>query len=292
VANAITIAVENPDVLLNVGMYGAGAIIRLQSGAVEAGPFADEATVAIVSGDTSYTLFDMDGTSSTWYRSRYENAGGTSVSDWTEPFPAAPETYYYVTPSLLKQRANIPDTEDDSLIALICNEVNGWIDNFVGRLLRPFTYTDALFDGWRYPDGDVADYGRSLMVPNGIRSITTLEIASGTGGNFVDVTADTFMRSGTPATRIVLSNVSTAGFYSFPGGYANIRLNGAGGPATIPDDVRGVALAVAVRAWHGRQSGHTDIVGTDQVTGNPVVSRWVATEDKRTLERYQPALVA
>jgi hypothetical protein len=56
--------------------------------------------------------------------------------------------------------------------------------------------------------------------------------------------------------------------------------------------VRGAAIAIAVRSWHGRQSGHTDIVGNDQLTGSPIVSRFVSAEDRRTLERYQIALVA
>lgn len=290
-ANSISVTVEDPDELLNAGMYGAGAIIRLQSGAAEAGPFANEATAAIVSGTETYTIFDSDGTSTTWYRSRYENAGGTSVSDWSDPFPAVPEDYYYVTPMLLKQRAGIDDSEDDSLLALICDQVNAWIDGFVGRPLRPITYTNQLFDGWEWPRGDVMDSGRVLYVPNGVRSVTTLEVANTTGGTFADIGPDIFLRNGTPATHLVLSDLPTGSYRYFPGGYANIRLTGTGGYASIPQDVRGVALTVAVRAWHGRQSGHTDITGVDEL-GNPIVSRWVPIEDKRTLERYQIALVA
>jgi hypothetical protein len=295
-ANILQIPVDNPDELLNAGAYGAGAVIRVQSATTEAGVFADVSgtgstpTISIVSGTGSYAGYDPSGTSTTWYRTRYENVGATRTSDWSVAFQV--ESASYVTSELLKLRANIPDTVDDTLLEQICGEVNAWIETFTGRILRPFTYTNQLFDGWGYPYGDVTDYGRGLMVPNGIRSITTLEVANSTGGSFVNVTADTFMRGGTPATRIVLSNMPTAGLYSFPGGYANIRLTGAGGPASVPEDVRGVGIAIAVRAWNGRQSGHTDIVGNDQLTGNPVVSRWVASEDKQTLMRYQPALVA
>jgi hypothetical protein len=306
-ANVLDITADNPDELLSAGVYGAGAVIRVQSSATEAGVYADLSgtgstpTIALVSGTGSYAAYDPAGAATTWYRTRFENVGATRISvDWTDLDWAAQPGHApfqvdagggYVTSELLKLRANIGDVVDDTLIEQVCAEVNAWIETFTGRILRPFTYTNQLFDGWGYPYGDVTDYGRGLMVPNGIRSITSLEVANATGGSFVDITADAFMRSGTPATRIVLSNVPTLGVYTFLGGYANIRLTGAGGPASVPEDVRGVAVAIAVRAWNGRQSGHTDIVGNDQLTGNPVVSRWVASEDKQTLMRYQPALV-
>jgi hypothetical protein len=86
VPNILTISVPNPDQLLNAGAYGAGAVVQVQSGALEAGPFTDDGTVPIVTETTSYTYYDIDGTSSTWYRTRYENAAGTTVSDWGTPF--------------------------------------------------------------------------------------------------------------------------------------------------------------------------------------------------------------
>jgi len=87
VPNILTLTATNPDQLLNAGAYGAGAVIQVQSAALEAGPFSDEgSTVPIVSGTTSYTFYDTDGTTATWYRIRYENAAGTTVSDWSTPF--------------------------------------------------------------------------------------------------------------------------------------------------------------------------------------------------------------
>ena len=59
----------------------------------------------------------------------------------------------------------------------------------------------------------------------------------------------------------------------------------------IPDDVKAVAVNIATRAWHGRQSGMTDVVGSDE-TGAPLVTKIVAPEFKHTLDRYRPALVA
>lgn len=85
--NILTLTASNPDQLLNAGAYGAGAVIQVQSGAASSGPFTDESpTVPIVSGTTAYTFYDTDGASSTWYRTRYENAAGTTVSEWSDPF--------------------------------------------------------------------------------------------------------------------------------------------------------------------------------------------------------------
>jgi hypothetical protein len=86
VPNILTLTVSNPDQILNTGAYGAGAVIQVQSALLQAGPFNDDGTVAIVSGTTSYTYYDTNGTSDTWYRTRYENALGTTVSDWSQVF--------------------------------------------------------------------------------------------------------------------------------------------------------------------------------------------------------------
>ena len=89
--NVVKVTVENPDELLNVSAYGAGAIVRLQSSATEGGAYSNEATAAIVAGTNSYTLYDTDGTSSTWYRTRYENVGATLTSDWSTSFQVGDE---------------------------------------------------------------------------------------------------------------------------------------------------------------------------------------------------------
>lgn len=204
----------------------------------------------------------------------------------------------YATIALVKTRAGITDTTDDTLLTSIVEEVNQFIETFTGHVLAPITYTAALFDGWPWPMGAAVRGGKGLLLPHGIRTVTALDVASATGGTFVAATAGEWfyspgpneMAPASPARILMLSDRATTVSW-FPPGYQNVKLTGTGGYAAIPDDVRGAALAIAVRAWHGRQSGHTDIVGNDQLTGNPVVSRWVSAEDKRTLERYQSALV-
>ena len=91
-ANAIrlTLPVRTPSAtILLTGMYGAGAVFRVQSSSSETGTFADLSgtgstpTIPIVSGTETYTATDPGGTSATWYRARLEDSGATRASDWS-----------------------------------------------------------------------------------------------------------------------------------------------------------------------------------------------------------------
>lgn len=191
----------------------------------------------------------------------------------------------YVTSTLLKARAGIPDAEDDALLDDICEEVNSWIEAFTGRVLAPISNDTMLFDG-----ADTEQFGARLYVPRGIRTLTTLETATETGGSYTSRTLTDFLLrphsheqpNGWPPIYLLVKESATRLPQS---GYDTIRITAATGFAAVPDDVRGAALAIAVRSWHGRQSGQADLVGVNE-SGQPVVSRYVSVEDKRTLERY------
>jgi hypothetical protein len=83
-----------PDVdstkLMNAGMYDTTGIIRIQRADTQSGTYADLSgtgstpTVALVSGTEEYSAYDPSGTSSHWYRSRFENQAGTRTSDWKQ----------------------------------------------------------------------------------------------------------------------------------------------------------------------------------------------------------------
>jgi hypothetical protein len=79
--------------LLNAGMYGTAAVLRVQWAASATGTFADLSgtdatpTVALVSGQETYSAFDPSGDAARWYRSRIENTGGTRLSDWSVATP-------------------------------------------------------------------------------------------------------------------------------------------------------------------------------------------------------------
>lgn len=289
--NILTLNVPNPDQLLNAGAYGAGSVVQVQSGPALIGPFLDDGTVAIVTAVTSYTHYDLDGTTTTWYRTRYENAAGVVVSEWSDAFLPNQSTSLgqYVTPAMLKLRLGLTGTANDLVIDQICDETNQWIESYTGRVLAPIASATYLFDGYGLGSPYLISLGRL-----GARAVTSIEVGTDgvTFGSPLTSTLYTLRPlaqdralSGEPASHIYM----TTG-YRLPRGYGNIRVTMTAGFAAIPDDVRGVAISIATRAWHGRQSGQTDIVGNDD-TGAPIVTKIVAPEFKRTLDHYRPVMV-
>jgi len=129
-----------------------------------------------------------------------------------------------------------------------------------------------------------------------VRSVSELAVATQTGGSYTVIPAtDYFLRPlpqdrdpGWPATRIELSDWPTGAAWFFWPGYNTVRVKAVTGWPAIPDEITDVALTMVVRAWHARQGGQTDIVGTDE-TGAPVVSRYLSGRDRETLKRYRVA---
>lgn len=193
----------------------------------------------------------------------------------------------YAALAAVKARLGKTDTTDDTLLTSLCDQVNAWIESYTGRPITPHTATYTF-------DGPWTREGRTLVVPRGIRSITTLKVASGTGATLTTINStDYFLlpreqdrAPGWPATRVQFSDVTTSAYTDVPFGYAVAEINGAWGWAVEPDEVVAVAETAVVRAWHARQAGQQDIIGTDE-TGAPIVSRYVAPRDRDTLDVYR-----
>lgn len=145
--NVLTITVEGSADLLDAGIYGAGAVVRIQSATSEAGTYADISgtgstpTLAIVAGTAGYPGRDPNGTTATWYRTRYESSGGARVSDWSEPFqvaaPSPTATGRYATLANVKLRLGRTDAADDGILQRYCNFVGSRIEGITGRILAP-----------------------------------------------------------------------------------------------------------------------------------------------------------
>lgn len=130
--NILTLTASNPDQLLNAGAYGAGAVIQVQSAALAAGPFTDDGTVPIVTAVTSYTYYDTDGTSSTWYRTRYENAAESIVSDWSSAFQPR---------ASLVSLADAQARAGESVTQEMIDGVESWLVGEIGPLIGERTET-------------------------------------------------------------------------------------------------------------------------------------------------------
>lgn len=292
--NLLKLTAEEPDALLNASMYGAGAIIRVQSATSEAGAYANETTVAIVSGTRAYTAYDTDGTTTTWYRTRYENAGGTVVSEWSAAFQVGGEEPGYICSLTdVRQAAGVgtSDTSNDEHFLELMAEVTTDITGYTGRrfVRSPLAGTSTfLFD--------VSRDSRELAIPQGITGLTTVEVATESqpesGGTYTTVsTADWMLRptaheraSGWPATSIVIRDNPSGSISSFHAGYNTARLTTALGWASVPPDVSGLAVRLILRRFTSDQSAATSRGGT----GSDSLGRWVVTlEEKRKLDWYR-----
>lgn len=204
--------------------------------------------------------------------------------------PLATATGSYIATAGLKTRLGITDSTDDTLLGTICDQVNQFIESKTGRILAAITLTAATFDG-----NDAVEEGRCLPFPQGIRSISLLEVAPNTGGTFTTVASgDFFLRPvstkrspGWPATEIWISDVpsSSTTYPYFPPGYDNVRITGTAGWAAVPDDVVAVAYSLGTAAWRARGAGGGDsfTIGTD---GSRTFERMLSEKDRRTLEKY------
>jgi hypothetical protein len=296
VAIPLTIEVENPDELLNAGLYGAGAVIRIQSSATETGAYADVSgtgstpTKAIVAATRSYTGYDPNGTSSTWYRVRYESSNATRVSDWTAVFQAGDETAGLLCSlyDVQQELGGGTSANEDELILEKIRQVSRQIENYCGRWFAPRPLSGTATYRFHSEAGNV------LHIPRGIRSITSLGIASedqpDTGGTYVvSASADYYIDppSGErtdpsdPGFWVRLGWNRSSYFYDAAFG---VEITGAFGWASVPYDIQGVATRASIRRYLGKGGGATVAVGP---AGTEILLPDMSGADRLTLDWYK-----
>lgn len=293
--NILKVTVDNADELLNTSSFGAGALIRVESSATGGGiGFSEVGTVAIVAATYLYTYYDQSAASGTYYRSRYSNAGNTNRSDYSDEFQANTSLANYASIYDLKQRLSIPatDTTDDENLIQVLAWTTGWIDSYTGRTFLPDPSSGTrtyVFDGY-----DAVEGGRCLLIPQGIRSISSMTIATNTGAAGQSIpTPDLFIRPnvqervpGWPGTEIWMTDIPTSNPVPyFAQGYSNISITGTFGWSAIPSEIEDVCLNVSVSKWRGRGSGGGDsfTIGGD---GERTFERLLSYQDRATLRRY------
>ena len=301
--NILTLTVENPDEILNAGAYGAGAIIRLQTSATEAGAFADVTgtgstpTIAVVTATRSYTGYDPAGISTSWYRTRYENVGATRLSDWTPAFQVGDEMAGLLCSLAdVKQELGETDTSQDELILEKIRQVSATIEGYVGAWLAPrptapTSTTTLLFD--------VERSTRSLLLEGnsrrfGIRTLTSLGIATTSqpesGGTYTAATvADVLLRprptADGPASHLVFTDIPTGPVTQFYQGYNTVRVVGSFGPASVAWDIQGVAIRATTRRVIGKAGGGVTVaIGPE---GTEFLLPDMSGADRATLDRIR-----
>jgi hypothetical protein len=296
--NRIQVFVDEADALLNAGMYDAGAIVRVHSSVTETGAYANVGTAALVTGTRVYTVYDNTGTSSTWYKSRFENAGGSIVSDWSAAFQVGgEEAGYLCSLADVKQRLGIvaSDVTDDEWLHEAIVATTDEIEAVTGRRFRPDPAS-----GTKTVYLDYSGDGQTLWLPKGIRSATYLGYSvtdqpDGTG-TYTEIPATGYYidppeherSAGWPGTRISLG--WTSGYRFYPGRRV-IKLTAAFGWAAVPPTIRAVAEMIVVSAYRARSSGGTSTF-TIGVEGERTYTRMLSTDKIPALAAYRDMVVA
>ena len=160
----LEIEVTNADELLATEAYGAGALLRWESSATEAGTYVEGGTEALVSGITLYDVWDAAGIETTWYRTRISDAAGTTFSAYSDP--RSPVTSLV---SIAEVRALINSRLSDVDLQAIIDREEAWLAGRVGPLAgeRTDTYRPGLGDTTLYlrrrsESVEVADNGVAL----------------------------------------------------------------------------------------------------------------------------------
>lgn len=302
--NTIKVTCENPDEL--IAGFGAGARTKIQFGATEATATTDLTTIPLVAGTRIYTYEHLAGTSSTWYRFRFEDSTGVNANAFSAAFQTGDETAGLLCSLYdVKQELSDPSSNgtNDELILEKIRQVSAAIELYVGQWLAPRPTDPAsdmtlLFDvPWNHgaTRSLLLDQGRRLT---GIRRLTSIGLATQsqpeTGGVYTAGTvADFLLRprpsADGPALRLEVTPYPSGSSVFYPG-YNTVSVVGGFGPASVPADIQGVAIRASVRRFIGKGAGALSIpVGPE---GTMMLLPDMSGADRMTLDAYRIQMVA
>ncbi len=288
----IIIDVADPDDYL--AGFGAGALIRVERDTSASFGTTTEVTVIdIVSGQTQYEYWDATGASTHYYRVRYSKASpsvSTDYSDFSAVFQVGSGPLEYVTEALLKEQVSITDAVDDTLLSVICDRVNQYVESYTKQPIGPIASATYTYDGdnlTRIFAAQPTDARTNGI--GGLRAVSLLEIAPQTGAAYETIpSTDYFLRgrhgvSGPYRWLCLSDHPVTSTHRTFPKGRATVRVTATAGWVAIPDDLTETAINIARNEWNARQMGATEVIDQD---GQPFVPRYVSGRDRETLRRY------
>lgn len=191
------------------------------------------------------------------------------------------------TTAQVKARAQITDGTDDALISELIDGVSDWIQDRAQRKLVPEVGAAYTFD-------TVA--GSQLYVRRGIRSVTTLEVASSdqpdSGGTYTVLGASLIAlrpvaaerRVGWPPDTILILGSAPALRTALNGA----RVTGNFGFAATPPGIVEVAIDAVVAALQARGDPASSTIGADERATFPWASFFgPGTPQLATVERYR-----
>jgi hypothetical protein len=266
---------DAPSALLAADAFGAGALVRAERAAGEAGPYAEIATAAIVADQHRYTFWDPDGSETSWYRWRVSNAGNTVQSAYSDPLQGDD----LADPSVSGRYATVDDVLGTYKQAITDEKTLNRIDQALETATQ--NIIDLLgFDFFRHPQSGAEARvfesigGSSLCIHDGVipDSVTLVELRGSVHSDYTSLVAADWEqerpeRPGFPAFHLHLTGLSTWG--RFPGGRQLVRVTAAFGWPEIPASVREATVhrARQLLAWDPSRPGGP--VGPEEL-GAPV----------------------
>lgn len=245
--------------------FSAGAKVYLERDTSSA--FAAPTVVssqALVSGTEQYEFSDTAGTSTSWYRVRVGNSGGTSYTDYS-PGVQALQVLAYATVDDVVAVGNFgTDQSKYGYFADLLLAAKELIDSRCGRTFarNPQINGDGTFT-FRVARPGQRSLAAALGYGVDIGSITTLEIADVDGGTYTTIASGSTGYYGLPGVGpspwpyedVELSRLA-ANYSAYTLGDATVRLTGVLGFTSVPALVRRASIDM-VREWfrQGPQGG-------------------------------------
>ena len=248
--------IDNVADLMSTSAYGTAAKAVVYRGTAEGdSAYAAAGTVSLVSGTNQYEWWDAVATSSSWFKYRVTDGGGTALSAFSEEFQATALDAYATLDDLV-ERLGLPDETQYNLLSDILVNISGQFDAEAHRQFYRIPQVSG--NTTRYYDGDGSD---AMFFPEGIVSLTSVELADSTGGAYTTIgTADWFLRPAYPSAGWPYTSLELFG-YTFGLGYRTVKLTGAFGFAEVPALIREAVLQLASRTYNESKTRHAGVVG-------------------------------
>lgn len=287
-AQRVVVQVENAADWLSGNSNARFRLDRSASGGAAFTTSTEVTTTVLVSGTDRYEVYDANGTGTSWYRFRIEDNADVALSDWTTPFQVTARQPIATLASVKVALGPGAVATDDDVLSLFIDGINGRIVQRIGYYPGPSSDTSRTYHG-----KDAVRNRKRLWIPGGVRSVTTLSIATSTGGSATAATSTDYvlgpdsydLRPGEPYHWIEFVDVTTGSHSSFAHGYSNVVIAGLFGWGAVPDDLVSVATSWAVHDWKTRNTGGVGVVGSEDF-GFTDISR-LPFEWRRVIDSYR-----
>jgi hypothetical protein len=274
----LRLTVPNPDDILTG--YGAGALIRIERAATEAGAYAEVDTEAVVATSFLYEVWDAAGLDTSWYRTRYSNALNTAQSEYGDSFSPGTPTAYATIDQLLVRLPQQPPSTSTARLARMQNALLEATDRLTEELGGVSFFRSPASGADEVRLFEVGIDG-VVHVHEGVISIAACRIRRTRTGDFEDVDIDdlqleywakrgqrsTTKPAGEPYDHVSLTGRGT--LLTWPATYLGIEFTGAWQWPAIPTRAVDATCDWARQALAADPTFVGGIVGPEEL-GRPI----------------------